>query len=209
MLDLVWKMQQTVLYQQNGKRSDGNECQESIIGFIITSGNSAKPLEFLKEALDQMTLFVYPPIAFPRVRGVVSGRYGVHSSLRSDVITDRLRPIGFITQHITFWQLCLGKQFHRMNRIVIISLGQHEFNRVAQAVNNCMDFRRQSTPRAAYSLICRPFLLPLALSCTRIEVESMLRFSMSASFESARNTASNTPSFCHLRNRLYTLCHGP
>ena len=37
----------------------------------------------------------------------------------------------------------------------------------------------------------------------------MLRFSISASADNARNTASNVPSSRHLANRAYTDCHGP
>ena len=55
----------------------------------------------------------------------------------------------------------------------------------------------------------RFFPPPLALSCTLMLVESMLRFSMSASCDSARNIASNTPLSLHLAKRAYTDCHGP
>ena len=42
-----------------------------------------------------------------------------------------------------------------------------------------------------------------------MQVESKLRFSISASADNARNTASNVPPSRHLANRAYTDCHGP
>ena len=42
-----------------------------------------------------------------------------------------------------------------------------------------------------------------------MQVESKLRFSISASADNARNMASNVPSSRHLANRAYTDCQGP
>ena len=42
-----------------------------------------------------------------------------------------------------------------------------------------------------------------------MQVESKLRFSISASTDNVRNTASNVPSSRHLSNRAYTDCQGP
>ena len=42
-----------------------------------------------------------------------------------------------------------------------------------------------------------------------MQVESKLRFSISASADNARNVTSNVPSSRHLANRAYTDCQGP
>lgn len=53
---------QIVLFQQKNKRGNEDEGQERGIEFIIAGEYPAKPFELLKEAFDQMVLFVSVPI---------------------------------------------------------------------------------------------------------------------------------------------------
>ena len=53
-----------MLFQQNKNRSKINEPQERSGKFIITSGNAPKLLDFLPKVLDEVALFIHPPIAF-------------------------------------------------------------------------------------------------------------------------------------------------
>ena len=47
------KIERIVLNQQDGDSGKENEGQERGIQFVISGGNSAEPLDFLEEALDQ------------------------------------------------------------------------------------------------------------------------------------------------------------
>ena len=53
-----------MLFQQDKDRSDVDEAEESFCQLIVTSGDPAELLNFLPEALNQVTFFIEPPIAF-------------------------------------------------------------------------------------------------------------------------------------------------
>ena len=91
---------------------------------------------------------------------------------------------------------------------MVIPRRQNEFNRVPQPIHNSVQLCIQPASGPSNCLI-RRFSPPLALSWTLMQVESKLRFSISASADNARNIASNVPSSRHLANRAYTDCQGP
>lgn len=95
-----------------------------------------------------------------------------------------------------------------MGRIMFIPTAKQKLYRISQSIHYSMDFCGSATSWHTYRLIYRVFP-PLALWWTLIDVESMLKFSISASSESDLNTFSNTPSSFHLRNLEYTVCQWP
>ena len=84
---------------------------------------------------------------------------------------------------------------------MVIPRRQHELNRVPQSIHN--------PPLVRPIALSAALLSPLALSWALMQVESMLRFSISASADNAPNTASDVPSSRRLANWAYTDCHGP
>ena len=51
-----------MLNQQNSDRGEVNKGEKGSIQLVIPCGNPAKPFELLEEALNQMALFIQPPI---------------------------------------------------------------------------------------------------------------------------------------------------
>ena len=70
-----------------------NKSKESSSELIIASSDSAKELEFLKEALNKKSLFVLPPVACPRVFRVHLWWDTVFGAMFIEELTDSLRPI--------------------------------------------------------------------------------------------------------------------
>jgi hypothetical protein len=60
-------------------------------------------------------------------------------------------------------RLDLGGQFFSLRDIVSLSAGQTDRERIAQGIDDGVDFRRQSAARAADGLIFAPFLSAPAL----------------------------------------------
>lgn len=58
--------------------------------FIITSGDSSKPLDFLKEAFHKMAFFIEPVITFPGIFGIHLWRNCINSSGFGNVRPDFL-----------------------------------------------------------------------------------------------------------------------
>ena len=51
-------------FEQNEDGSKVNKAQKGLSEFVVTSGDAPELLDFLPEALDEVTLFVHPPITF-------------------------------------------------------------------------------------------------------------------------------------------------
>ena len=124
------------------------------------------------------------PVYRSRLGNIAFGRNHIAGFMLQNVSPDDLRSIGAICQHIAATDFNLAQQLNRMNRIMVVSSRQKKCHRVAKPVHNCVQFGIQATSGAANCFICR-FFPPLTLSCTLIQVESMLRFSISASANSA------------------------
>ena len=58
-----------------------NKNQERGVQLVIFGSNSAKPLDFLKETLDQMPLFAQMPIYRPGIRNIALGQDHVISPM--------------------------------------------------------------------------------------------------------------------------------
>ena len=68
------KYSHIVSFQQNKSRSKKYAGKKDIIALVITSGNSAKPLEFLEETFNHVAIFVNMPVAEPRSDCIAFGR---------------------------------------------------------------------------------------------------------------------------------------
>ena len=94
-------MVQIKLFDQNSNSSDKNKGQKRIVVLIVSCRNSAKPLNFLKEALYQMPLFVKPPVTIPRIRIIVLGWDDIHRIPFSNIVSDQFCAVSLIAQNIT------------------------------------------------------------------------------------------------------------
>ena len=110
-----------MLFQQNGDRSEKNEGKERIGKFVVSGCNPAKMLELVEKALDQMTLFVKPPVTFPLVNPVYFGRDRVPGILIFDIYKDFVGIISTISQHHATCQMDVGKYIGRNLAVVHIT----------------------------------------------------------------------------------------
>ena len=70
-----------VLNQQDSDRGQVNKGKKRSIQLVIPCGNPAKPFELLEEALNQMALFIQPPIYRPRLRNIALWRDHIAGAL--------------------------------------------------------------------------------------------------------------------------------
>ena len=63
-----------MLKQQNSDRGKIHKGQEGSIRLVISGGDSAKQLDFLKKTLHQMALFIQMPVNRPGIGNVVLRR---------------------------------------------------------------------------------------------------------------------------------------
>ena len=63
-----------MLNQQDSNSGKVDEGQKRDIQLVISGGNSTKPLDFLKETLDQMSFLVQVPIHRPRFGNIALRR---------------------------------------------------------------------------------------------------------------------------------------
>ena len=74
-------MEEGELNQQNSDRGKVNESEKRDIQFVISGGDPAKPLELLEKTLNQMTLFIQPPVYRPWIRNIALWRDHIAGSL--------------------------------------------------------------------------------------------------------------------------------
>ena len=108
--------------------------------------------------------------------------------------------IRFIPKDIAFRDVYFFQSINRMLAVCIIPSTDQKFYRISKIVYNCMKLCVQSSTGSSDGFFC-PFLKPpFVLWCAFAIVESMLKFSISASLESVWKIFSHTPSFCHFLN---------
>jgi len=88
----------------------------------------------LEEAFDQMTFLVCMPVFAVALR-----RNRVCSFLRQYIITDCLRPIGFITQDVAAFDADFLEQRDGMFGIMLVAGTKHKGDRITQTVNKRMN----------------------------------------------------------------------
>ena len=70
-----------MLKQQNSDGGEVNKSEERSIQLVIPCGDPAKPFELLEEALNQMALFIEPPIYRPWIRNIALRRDHIGGAL--------------------------------------------------------------------------------------------------------------------------------
>lgn len=93
----VWKPKILVLFQQNQNRSKINKAKKCFGELIIASGDAPKLLDFLPKTLDQMTLFVQPPVAFALCFVCLTARDVWGGAKRREPVNKLLAIIAFIS----------------------------------------------------------------------------------------------------------------
>lgn len=118
-----------------------NESEKALSEFVIAGGDSAKLLEFLKEALHQMAFFVEPPVAIPGIFLVGLRRDAIRSTGCFNKASDVLRTVGFVTQHHASFQGHITQGSDCLLGIMQVAGGEMHMDGVAQRIYHRVDFR--------------------------------------------------------------------
>jgi len=139
------------------------DCGEEVArGLVISGSDRAKLLEFGKEVLDQMARCIEMTIEVPGQLPI--GFRWDHGGLarRCQRCDDPLVRIkGFISDQRL--GLHVRQEVVGTDQIVSLTAGQEEANRVAQGIDQSMDFGAQPATRATDCLVLVGFFLAPAL----------------------------------------------
>ena len=117
-----------------------NSGEESFGELVVACGDSSKVLEFVEEALDQVAFAIEGVIAGPR--GFAIGLWGNHRGdpPSREGVDQRIGVIGFVRQQ----GLRIGAvdQGLRASQIVGLAGREHQFDGIAQGINERVDFGR-------------------------------------------------------------------
>ena len=139
-----------------------NGGQEVPCCFVIASCYPTILLELGEEVLNQMARRLHVPIEWSRLlaigfrrdhRGLSGGGKWLDNPL---IGIERLIGKQHVRPHVR-------QKFIRANQVMGLSAGQMETNRIAEGINQGVDFRAQSTARPAERLVDAGFFLAPAL----------------------------------------------
>ena len=107
-------------------------------------------------------------------------------------------------------RLDLSDEFPGLFDVVNLAAGQADGQRIAERVDDGVDFRRQAAARTAYGLVETPFLRAPALCwCARTMVASIIAYSLSGSSAKALKRLSQTPLCAQREKRRCVLLQPP
>jgi hypothetical protein len=134
-------------------------------------------LEFIEEALDEVSFAVKREIACPRQLAICFWRNHRGDPSLSESVDQRIRVVSLISKQ-GFW-IGAVDQLLRAGQIVGLSRRQHQFDRIAQSVDQRVDFGRQSTAGSTDRLPAVFFRAPALCWCARTMVASIIMYSLS------------------------------
>ena len=170
-------------YANHGHRR--NEC---IREFVITGGDGAELLEFAEEPLDQIALTIEGEIGFARGHAVGFWRNDWRNPACVERADQGVGIVSFVGQKgfgVDLFEQRLG-----LRDVGRLPGRQRQGNWIADGIDDCMNFGRQSTARTTDRLVFAFFFWAPALCwCARTAVESSIIYSVSASIDKVLKTA--------------------
>ena len=135
-----------------------NSGKEISCEFVVSCGDGAIVLEFVEEALDQVALAIEREVAIPRRFAIGFWRNHRGDSPLNEDIDQRIGVVSLVAQQ-GIW-ISAVDQLLRAGQIVGLSRGEHQFDRIAQGIDEGMDFGRQSSAGSADRLFAVFFRAP-------------------------------------------------
>ena len=156
-------------------------------------------LEFIEEALDEVTFAVEREIAGPWHLTVGFWRNHWGDPSLSESFDQRIRVVSLVAKQGSW--ISAVKQLLRTSQIMGLSRRQHQFDRIAQGINERVDFGRQSTAGPTDRLLAVFFRAPALCWCARTMVASIIMYSLSWSLANSLKMRSKTPLLAHRLKR--------
>lgn len=178
------------------------ESREEIAGgFFVACGDAAKLLEILEETFDQVALCIQGVVALAFGFAIGLGRNDRFDLSTFEAGDEAVGVIAFVSKY-RIW-LHLGDKRFSLGDIVSLSAGEAQSQRIAQGVDDDMNFGGQPTARASYGLVKTPFFRAPALCWWALTmVASIMAYSLSGSSAKALKRFSHTPAFAQRENRV-------
>src|SRR5665647_182702 len=151
-------------------------------------------LEFEKKPFDEVAFTVEYEVTWD-LWGGYSWWNHYFGSLSGDGIAKRFCVISVVAKDVIGRQTV--NQGLGLRDVAGLTRREDKPQRVAQCIDDRMNFGRQSATRAADRTSFRPPFLPAACWCARTIVESIMMYSKSGSSAIAANSRSQTPSLDH------------
>ena len=119
-----------------------DSSEENFGELVVACGDGSKVFEFIEETLDEVAFAVEREIASPRRLAIGFWRdHRCDSSLRESV-DQRISVVSLVTKQ-GIW-ISAGDQLLRARQIVGLPWREHQFDGIAQGIDERMDFGRQS-----------------------------------------------------------------
>jgi len=135
---------------------------EEVAGGLFVAGRDASELlEIIEEALDEIAFGVKREIAVAFDLAVRLGRDDRADFARLYALDEAIGVVTLVAEH--GFGFDLGGQRLGLRDVVGLAAGQGERQRIAERVDDRVDFRRQAAARTAYGLVQAPFLRAPAL----------------------------------------------
>ncbi len=177
---------------------------------VVAGRDRSEALEPVEEDLDQVALAIQLPVELEQVPlpHWVRMDDGFHPPL-AHCIDDGVGVVARVGEH------CLAarspQQIDGHGALVLLARRQRDLLRTPLGGDERVDFRRKASSRASQSVLLDPPFPPAASWWARTTEASTMESSSSSSTSTSRaaNSSSQIPLSDQLRNRLYTLFHGP
>ena len=119
-----------------------DSSEENVGELVVACRDGSKVFEFIEEALDEVAFAVEREIASPGRLAIGFWRdHRCDSSLRESV-DQQISVVSLVTQQ-GIW-ISAGDQLLRARQIVGLPWREHQFDGIAQGIDERMDFGRQS-----------------------------------------------------------------
>ena len=134
-------------------------------------------LEFIEEALDEVSFAVEREIAGPRHLTICFWRNHRRDTSLGESADQRISVVRLVAKQGA--RVGTFKQGLRAGQVVGLSRRQHQFDWIAQGVNEGVDFGRQSAAGSTDRLLAVFFCAPALCWCARTMVASIIMYSLS------------------------------
>ena len=145
-----------------GQGADQMETGAEILGgLLVARGDASELFDKLEEAFDEIALSIQGEIAFSFGFAIGLGRNNHFDLAPFEAGDEAIRVVAFVSQDGL--RLHLGDKRLGLSDVVNLPAGQAQRQRIAQGVDDDMNFGRQAAARAAYGLVETPFFRAPAL----------------------------------------------
>jgi len=133
---------------------------EAGFGLLVAGGQTSKLLESAEAAFDAIALFVKLLIVCALLSAAPSGRNHRRCLHVLDVSHDAVSVVSLVGDDRL--GLTLSQQVDGLGAVIDLSAGDAEIDRFAEPIREQMNLGRQTSSGTPQSLVCAPFLRPVA-----------------------------------------------